>query len=186
MTLGRFYLMNRMVISMDNRRRFYIFRMFCLTFWMLLAFQGCSSQSRAIPPTADQLDPETLYQQGMNYGLARDGKERDDEKAFLLLRRAAQRGHLQATYALAWVYLDGRGTPPNPEQAARLFTEAAQKEHADSQYMLSVLYVQGRGLPKDSAASIHWLQKAAANGHKEAQNILDKLSFSPQSITPKQ
>lgn len=157
---------------------------FCLVLLTSIAFQGCSSPTRIINDQSSTLtiNPETIYQQGMKYSL---GKNRDDAKAFLFLRRAAQQGHLQATYALAWIYLDGRGTPPNPEQAAKLFTSAAKKGNANSQYMLSTLYAQGRGLPRDGAASIYWLQQAAQNGQQEAKKSLGNILLPPKIISPK-
>jgi TPR repeat protein len=170
------------MINMNSKLS--IFTNACLTLYMLIALQGCSTQPHIVndQTTSAQTDPEAAYQHGMQYGLA---KEPDNEKAFLLLRRAAQQGHLQATYALAWLYLDGRGTPRNPEQAAKLFTVAAHKGHADSQYMLSVLYAQGRGLPIDKAASFYWLQQSAMNGQPEAKKSLGTVQLSPQSITSK-
>ncbi len=124
-------------------------------------------------------DPETAYRQGMRYGLGSDSVARDDAKAFHWLRQAAQQGHLKATYALAWLYLDGRGTAADPAEAARLFAAAAQRGDAESQYMLALLYAQGRGVAKDSVASVQWLQKAADNGHQEATRILRNLFQSP-------
>lgn len=150
--------------------------------------QGCSSlavsdeasttiQDQRIDP--EPVDPETSYRQGTQYGLGSDGIGRDEAKAFHWLRQAAQQGHLKATYALAWLYLDGRGTPADPAEAARLFTTAARRGDAESQYMLALLYAQGRGVAKDSATSMQWLQKAAGSGHPEATRVLRSLFQSP-------
>ena len=157
-----------------------------------LGIQGCGSpvvsdkvsttiQDERVDPKL--IDPETAYRQGMRYGLGSDGIGRDETEAFRWLRQAAQQGHIKATYALAWLYLDGRGTPADPAEAARLFTTAAQRGDAESQYMLSLLHAQGRGVAKDSVTSLQWLQKAAASGHPEAKRILDNL-FRPPGTGP--
>ncbi len=157
-----------------------------------LGIQGCGSpvvsdkvsttiQDERVAPKL--IDPETAYRQGMRYGLGSDGIGRDETEAFRWLRQAAQQGHIKATYALAWLYLDGRGTPADPAEAVRLFTTAAQRGDAESQYMLSVLYAQGRGVAKNSVTSMQWLQKAAASGHPEAKRILGSL-FQPPGTGP--
>lgn len=154
--------------------------------------QGCGSlvvsdkvsttiQDEHIAP--EPIDPETAYRQGMRYGLGSDGIGRDETKAFHWLRQAAQQGHLKATHALAWLYLDGRGTPADPAEAAKLFTTAAQRGDAESQYILALLYAQGRGVAKDSATSMQWLQKAASRGHQGAKRMLSGL-FQPPTAEP--
>lgn len=156
--------------------------------------QGCGSpvvsgkgsatiQDEYIDP--GPIDPETDYRQGMRYGLGSDGIGRDETKAFHRLSRAARQGHIKATYALAWLYLDGRGTPADPAEAATLFTTAARRGDAESQYMLSLLYAQGRGVAKDSSISMQWLQKAARSGHQEAKRVLSSL-FQPPTTDPRE
>ena len=157
-----------------------------------LGIQGCGSpivsdkvstsmQDERIAPKP--MDPDSAYRQGMRYGLGSDGIARDETAAFHWLRQAAQQGHIKATYALAWLYLDGRGTLADPAEAARLFTTGAQRGDAESQYMLSVLYAQGRGVAKNSVTSLQWLQKAAGGGHPQAKRILGGL-FQPPGIAP--
>lgn len=128
-------------------------------------------------------DPDDAYRLGMKYGLGSDGLDRDDAKALHLLKQARQQGHVKATYALAWLYLDGRGTPADPAEAAILFAIAANQGDTESQYMLAMLYAQGRGVVKDSVISLQWLSKAATGGHQEARKILSNL-FQPPPAEP--
>ena len=148
--------------------------------------QGCGG---TLPSTLqsenlENMDAEAAYQLGMKYGIGGDGLERDDAKAFDLIRKAAQKGHLKATYALGWIYLDGRGTPAEPVSAAGFFTAAAEQGDADSQYMLFVLYSQGRGVEKDTNVAFQWLNKAIANGHPEAKRTFGSMFRSTPMETP--
>jgi hypothetical protein len=84
-------------------------------------------------------------------------------------QQAAQQGHAEAQYTLAWMYAQGRGVSQDLQQAARLFRRAALKGYAEAQYHLGLMYIQGVGVSQDFTQAAHWFVKAAMQGHVAAR-----------------
>lgn len=84
-------------------------------------------------------------------------------------QQAAQQGHAEAQYTLAWMYAQGRGVSQDLQQAARLFRRAALKGYAEAQYHLALMYIQGVGVSQDFTQAAHWFVKAAMQGHVAAR-----------------
>jgi hypothetical protein len=84
-------------------------------------------------------------------------------------QQAAQQGHAEAQYTLAWMYAQGRGVSQDLQQAARLFRRAALKGYAEAQYHLGLMYIQGVGVSQDFTQAAHWFVKAAIQGHAAAR-----------------
>ena len=84
-------------------------------------------------------------------------------------QQAAQQGHAEAQYTLAWMYAQGRGVSQDWQQAARLFRRAALKGYAEAQYHLGLMYIQGVGVSPDFTQAAHWFVKAAMQGHVVAR-----------------
>lgn len=86
-------------------------------------------------------------------------------------QQAAQQGHAEAQYTLAWMYAQGRGVSQDLQQAARLFRRAALKGYAEAQYHLGLMYIQGVGVSQDFTQAAHWFVKAAMQGHVAARQV---------------
>ncbi len=84
-------------------------------------------------------------------------------------QQAAQQGHAEAQYTLAWMYAQGRGVSQDLQQAAKLFRRAALKGYAEAQYHLGLMYIQGMGVPRNHTQAAHWFVKAAIQGHVAAR-----------------
>ena len=103
-------------------------------------------------------DPAEQYKQGFLYMTGYEGHEKDDEKAFFWLNKAAVTGHPWAQYYLAWLYRRGAGTKENPERAAVLFEKAAKAGIAYAIYAIGDCYRKGYGVEKDPSKAITWLK----------------------------
>lgn len=84
-------------------------------------------------------------------------------------QQAAQQGHAEAQYTLAWMYAQGKGVSQDLQQAAKLFRRAALKGYAEAQYHLGRMYIQGIGVPQNFTQAAHWFVKAAMQGHTAAR-----------------
>lgn len=94
------------------------------------------------------------------------------------LKRAAERGSVEAQSALAEDYSTGfaqGGLPKDLNQTARWFQLAAANGHVHSQFAMGEMHVTGKYGRKDIPTAYYWYKKAAANGHelaaKQVRNI---------------
>ena len=115
--------------------------------------------------------------------LAMDGKRalraQQYEKSALLLREAADYGHMEAQYRLGILYYRGGfGVDRSRVRASKWFTKSAQQGYADAQYWLGYLYETGEGTTQDDKRALTWYKKAARQGHKKAINAIE--TYKPQ------
>lgn len=120
-------------------------------------FSQSPEQMDVSNPVAD--DPAEQYKQGFLYMTGYEGHEKDDEKAFFWLNKAAVTGHPWAQYYLAWLYKRGAGTLEDPQRAAFLFERAAEAGIAYAIHATGDCYRKGYGVKKDPFKAIKWLEK---------------------------
>ena len=137
---------------------------FFLMFLIGWALEACSS----LFPS-----PDALYNTGLRYEIGHQVVQ-DYYCAAHYIRSAALRGHAQAQYHLASLFMMGRGVKKNLEEAANWCRKAAEQEHKEAQFAMGCMYCEGAGVPKDREAAVMWFNKAAALGYVKA--IL-KLAF---------
>ena len=104
-------------------------------------------------------DPAEQYKQGFLYMTGYEGHEKDEEKAFFWLKKAADTGHPWAQYYLAWLFKRGAGTIEDPEKAACLFEKAAEAGIAYAIHAAGDCYRKGYGVKKNPFKAIEWLKK---------------------------
>jgi len=132
------------------------------------------------------------------------------DKAFLLLRRLAEHGHLWAQVTLGSMYDEGKGVPEDVEKsiywitkgientawqdafdadkageyrkAFRLYEPLAEKGDSDGQYRLGWMYATGEGVPKDYTKAVYWYRKAAKQGDALAQLMLGYAYAGSQGV----
>lgn len=131
---------------------------------------------------AEAGDPAAQYELGRAWA-----SDRADSQAAVWYRKAAEAGHVEAQFALGWLYEHGWALPADGEQAALWFWRAAEQGHAEArervawdtrrlrnraeagdpkaQYELGLLYA----VDWDQAAAHMWFMKAAEQGDSEAQ-----------------
>ena len=94
---------------------------------------------------------------------------KDEEKAYLYLKRAADLGYPQAQYELgARVYKNAQ-TPEERKEALDLFETAGRKNNADALYMSGIIYMEGQDVPQDLDKASQMFLKAANLGNAYAQ-----------------
>jgi TPR repeat protein len=82
-----------------------------------------------------------------------------------------------AQYNLATLYLQGRGTPIDPQAAFHWYEAAAKAGYADAEYMLGECYRTGAGTKRDGALALSWYLKAARNGSSAAQLMAASIYY---------
>ena len=111
--------------------------------------------------------------------LAADGKRalraKQYKKSALLLREAADYGHMEAQYRVGILYYRGGfGLDQSGVRAAKWFRKSADQGYANAQYWTGYLYQTGEGTVQDHKRATIWYKKAAAQGHEKAAKALEK------------
>jgi hypothetical protein len=101
-----------------------------------------------------------------------DFSQTRDGRAAKWFEQAADRGHRDAQYHLAWLYLAGRGVTGDKLKARQRFEQAAAQNHIQAKYELALLMEQEIGGPKVMTDIIRLLREAADAGHTEAAHKL--------------
>jgi TPR repeat protein len=114
---------------------------------------------------------EQWYQQGIKYGQNKQGI-----KAVNALSKAVNLNHVEANYALAWLYYHGKYVTQDYNKATQLYLFAAQNGSAEAQNMMGILYSKGQGVEMNRTTAFEWLKKSAKNGHTHNKNILINLT----------
>ncbi|NCT84650.1 MAG: sel1 repeat family protein [Comamonadaceae bacterium] len=98
------------------------------------------------------------------------------ERAVVLYKDAALKGHADAQNALATYFYRGEVVPQNLATARQLFQAAAQRRQPDAMFNLAVMLAQGQGGDKDLAAAYAWCTLALGLGHEQAATALPALA----------
>ena len=119
--------------------------------------------------SAGQDYPQAMFGLGMCY-LTGFGKERDFEQGIMWVRRAANRGVVDAMLILGSCYEEGGfGLPKDGRQAAYWYGKAAEQGNADGQNSLGRCYIMGIGVEKDTVMAVECYRKSAEQGYAIAQ-----------------
>lgn len=106
---------------------------------------------------------------------------RDAARAFALMRRAAEGGHVNAMVKLCDYYDAGAGVAADPAEACAWAERAAQAGSAAAAKRLSRFHMHGRGVPVDMVKAAFWereyLQREAAGGSCDAQYLLGNFYY---------
>lgn len=101
------------------------------------------------------------------------------------LRAQAERGDVEAQFALAQAYDRGRDVPSDKGEAVRWYMRAAEQGDAFSQYLLGNNSLNGTGMPQSEKEAVRWWQRAAAQGFAPAQSSLGRaLVTGGQGVSP--
>lgn len=111
-----------------------------------------------------------------------DGVEKDITHARLWYKRSSEKGDLDATTALAEMYLSGKGGALDQEKAFELFISAANKGHVKAQHKLGLMYIQGWGVKEDDIQAAGWFGKAADQKDARAQIDLGLMYESGRGV----
>ncbi len=85
-------------------------------------------------------DPQQFFSKARQYEYA-EGVPRDRQVAIRLYCQAAKLGHVDAQYALGWIYANGRGVERNDHIALKLFEMAAKQGHEYAERMVKYVKI---------------------------------------------
>lgn len=128
---------------------------------MLVLMNACGSSP--VLPTA-QAQPTQVAQQA--------GKP---ISSIQRLRMEAERGSIEAQFALAQAYDRGREVLKDKTEAIRWYRLAAMQGDTFAQNTLGDNYWEGTGVPKDDSEAARWWRLAATQGFAPAQHSLGKI-----------
>ncbi len=98
------------------------------------------------------------------------------ERAVVLYKDAALKGHADAQNALATYFYRGEVVTQNLATARQLFQAAAQRRQPDAMFNLAVMLAQGQGGDKDLAAAYAWCSLSKGLGHEQAAAALPAIA----------
>ena len=128
---------------------------------MLLLMNACGN-SRPLPTVQDKSTHVVLQTVGPSSSTQR-------------LRMQAERGNVEAQFALAQAYDRGRDVPKDKTEAIRWYRLAATQGDPFAQNALGDNYWEGTGVPKDDKEATGWWRLAATQGFAPAQHSLGKI-----------
>lgn len=128
---------------------------------MLLLMNSCGS-SRPLPTAQDKPTQVAKQAAGSVSPIQR-------------LRMQAERGNVEAQFALAQAYDHGRDVPKDKIEAVRWYRLAAMQGDTFAQNSLGDNYWEGTGVPKDDREAARWWRFAATQGFAPAQHSLGKI-----------
>ncbi|RHO58089.1 sel1 repeat family protein [Ruminococcaceae bacterium AM07-15] len=124
---------------------------------------------------AEQGDVKSMVMVGdcYNRGLYTN---KDDSKAQVYYKMAADNGHPGAMFMVGLGYLNGIGVEQNMVTAVKYIQDAANKGVANAQYIAGSLYHAGKaGTFFKNRKAIKYYKMAAKQGHADAQYKLGKI-----------
>lgn len=97
-------------------------------------------------------------------------------KAFLLLKEAAELGHVEAMALLGTAYLLGQGCRENGAEAERWLLQAVAGGYTEAESTLAMAYATGKaGCRQDLDRAIPMLESAAAAGDVQSARMLEMI-----------
>ncbi len=119
---------------------------------------------------ANSGDPQAQYTLAHLYLKGKGGIEFDVEKAVMFLESAADGGHKEAAFDLAFLYLNGTKLAKDRLKALHWLTRSAEMGQMDAQYFLGLAYKKN-----DPTKAAAWLKMASDSGHLEAGSELAQI-----------
>jgi Sel1 repeat len=98
------------------------------------------------------------------FNIAQESYENNDYQiSFRYFKKAAKKGHIEASWRLGLMYGKGIGVSSDFQSAAYWFKKGAAYNDSNSQYLLSLCFKNGQGVKKDILKGFKWANKAASN-----------------------
>ncbi len=129
---------------------------------------------------ADKDDADAQFELGKRYAR---GENCNVVVAAKCYQKAAEHGHADAQYELAWMYFNCNGVPCDEIQAGAWAKKAADQHNARALYLLGYCCVHGRGgMHEDETQAVEWWRQAANLGYVHAQYVLGDAYFNGRGI----
>eukprot|EP00617_Octactis_speculum_P002838 CAMPEP_0185793714 /NCGR_PEP_ID=MMETSP1174-20130828/159626_1 /TAXON_ID=35687 /ORGANISM="Dictyocha speculum, Strain CCMP1381" /LENGTH=211 /DNA_ID=CAMNT_0028488889 /DNA_START=466 /DNA_END=1101 /DNA_ORIENTATION=- len=157
----------------------------CLKKWRSFGNPTCPLCRDELPPGPDQLFAEACWllyrinrrmrRAGGSWGVLTAGQQETIHEVVRLLALAAEQGHADAQYNLAYCTMMAT-VYTGPRTSVGVVPKAAQQGLADAQYNLGGMYDNGDGISQDHVRASEWYRKAAQQGHADAAVQLGRFS----------
>jgi len=125
---------------------------------------------------AQQGDGESQFSLGLMYDSG-DRVQRDPQRAFYWLTRAADSGITGARLYLGMKYQYGVGVQPDTNKAIRCYEEAAVRGWAQAAFLLGELYLSLE--PRRLQEGCYWLKIAAGQDYPGADQTYRRMCSRP-------
>jgi TPR repeat protein len=131
------------------------------------AFDLYSKEAKAGDTTA-QNALSYLYFNGV-------GVDKDDHKALIWLKKAADTQDSRACFDLGMMYLAGEHVKKDTKKAFHYLSIAADKGNVEAKYNLAYMYYNGDGVKQDVNKAASLLEEAAKAGHIRAKQNVGRI-----------
>lgn len=112
------------------------------------------------------------YRIGSAY-LNGQGVDKDYDKAFFWLEKAAAKNHANALYNLGYMYLYGIGCERDYKKAFGYFDKAGKLDFVPAYYIMCIMYYDGAGVKKNLKRAYKYCSMALDKGYKSDTVTLD-------------
>lgn len=113
--------------------------------------------------------------------------EKDIEKAYKYLKRAAELGYDESQLKYGCLILTGKIESVEPKECVPWFYLAARNGLPAALYHLGLCYLDNRDgrldIPQDFSAGIGWIRKAAQQGYEDAIKVLEVFGLEEEMST---
>lgn len=138
-----------------------------------------SSYSSSVP---SGLTAKQYYDLGENYADGKNGKSKDDKKAFAHFMKAAEMGYTAAYWKVGLEYCYGPGVEKNYVEAVKWWKKHHEESPGGARYTamkVGDLYkTGGYGLSADRNEAIRWYRISANLGYEDATKKLREMGVS--------
>jgi len=100
---------------------------------------------------------------------AENNQETNDETAFMWFEKAAEQGIVEAQYAVARCYFDGKNTKQSDDLAFKWAEKASHQGFSEAFELLGDLFREGRGVDQDDKLALESYEKAVDKDVKGAR-----------------
>ena len=113
-------------------------------------------------------DPHAQYRL---YALYSSGKifEKDINKAYEWLKKAAEQDYAMAQFSLGLSYLNGDDIPKNIKEGVKWYRKAGYNDELQTIRTLGYMYESGDNVTQDFKEAAKWFYKGALNGDIDSQ-----------------
>lgn len=106
------------------------------------------------------------------------GVEKDTEKGFQYLFKAAEAGNASSQNYIGYAYLNGNGVEQDITEAIKWFQKAAENGNGEAMNNLGNRYFSGEGVEQDAKKAVEWYEKAIEAGNATAYyNLANRYRY---------
>lgn len=128
-------------------------------------------------------DKEAQFKTGRYLTTGETGTQ-NQKKAIRWFRRAAEKGHAEASLALARIFFLGKGVEKDEAEGARWTKVAADAGSMRAIGLMGILHMGGIGVEQDFGKARAWLTKSDDPMAIELALVLQNLDAATQSLPP--